>query len=181
MLRVGKWVSWRFRRAQESAADQPIDDGETDRRHGTLTVQGNTLYYSRSGSPVWPVVPDECSLIAERTTATGPYCDDWFVLLFSGVPPELHEAPLYANTGVHRILSQALGVEVRPQLTHSTERQTAIAWPRELEGEPFLRHVPAARGHGLIARLKDRLAPLAHAQLTDEARRIIDPAGDCDR
>ena len=169
----GAGTKWRLDRALEKARNKPPDPAERDRLHGTLVIQGHTLHYTRSGSPLWSVDLDAVRLIGERTTGSGPFLDDWFLVLFSATAAEVHEAPVYANPDVHEELSQALGTEMRPQLVNSTELRTAIAWPQHLEGQPFFSYTPAPRGSGFFDRLKDRISPLVEPRLTETALRHI--------
>src|SRR5258705_1180436 len=115
--------SWRQRRFEKRLRTLDPNEvrGESQRLHGSLTIQGGTLYFARAGAEIWSLSIASLLLIGEHTTDHGPWLADYFYVFVAGVPPCHYEAPMYANPEILRDLGSILGSTLVPGLNNRTD------------------------------------------------------------
>jgi hypothetical protein len=87
------------------------------------------------GHLLWCLRKEEIVLVAEYTTAAGPFGDDWF-LVFATANKITYftTCPIYSDSrgAAEEFLSAQFSVELR--LAKSTEWNSIVLWPKALEG-----------------------------------------------
>jgi hypothetical protein len=169
--------SWRKKRFEQSLRQMDPTEvrRESERLHGSLSIQGATLYYSYAGAEVWSLPVDSLILVGERTTDHGPFQPDYFYVFLGGVPVSHYEAPMYANPGLLEDLGRLLGAELVPGLNNRTDFASRVIWPEVLADKPLLEFKPAPRG-GLLGRIVDRFVPLVASEWSLDVRRLLESA-----
>ena len=170
MLR--RWRQRRFERRVRSLDPAEVRH-ESQRLHGSLTIQGGTLYYSHAGAEVWSLPVDSLVLIGEHTTDHGPWFADYFYVFVGGVPLCRYEAPMYANPEILRDLSSMLASTLVPGLANRTDFASRVIWPPQLAEQPLFEYQPSPRG-GLWGLVADRVAPLIASTWSPTVRQFLD-------
>ena len=167
--------SWRQRRFEKKlgSLDPAAVRRESERLHGSLAIQGGTLYYSHSGAEVWSLPVGSLVLIGEHTTDRGPWFPDYSYVFIGGLPPRDYEAPMYANPEILRDLGSVLGATLVPGLADRTDFASRVIWPPQLAEQPLLQYCRRPRG-GIWGLVADRVAPLIASSWSPSVRAYLD-------
>jgi hypothetical protein len=130
-----------------------------------LEVEGDFLRLIEDEDIVWQVPITDLVLIAEFTTDTGPWAEDYYDVFGAGHPPQFYQISLWMAGGVLPILSTRLDHKLAPGLIQSTEWRSRIMWPPALDGQELFVRSVKPRPRGVFNRLKDALAPMRHVEL----------------
>jgi len=121
---------------------------------GNIRLHGSVIQYTSATYGDWSVEVDDVRIIGEATNQDGPFADDYF-LCFAIGPGSWYEASFYA-TGRDPLLAdlgKQFGVELQLRLMGSTDFNSRILWPIELEGSPMFEYRDV-RPSGVIESLK---------------------------
>ena len=127
-----------------------------------------THYESVNGS--WQLPVSEIRVIGEHTNDHGPYGDDYFFVFLTD--SYLYEASFYAEGRDQFLadLSHLLEVKISCGLVNSTDFQSRVMWPPDIEGQPFYNFVTVPKSEGFLAGVKHKLFPSVAYHLADSVR-----------
>ena len=144
-----------------------------------LEVQNDALCLFEENEPIWKVPIAELTLIGEYTTQAGPWAEDYFFVFGFGRPSKFYEVPLSMGSPILPILSTKLGSELVPGLLQSTDWRSRVLWPPAVAGRPLFARSVHQRPHGVLNRVKDRLAPMHHVELDSVVAESLDCLPPC--
>jgi hypothetical protein len=107
-----------------------------------LSVEGDLLKLGQpNGALIWETQIPRIVLIAEYTTNEGPWCDDYFLDFWSNEEGRLLKGsvPLYVDghdDALHAVEGK-LGSKLEFGLTGSTEWDSRVMWPPELQNHKY--------------------------------------------
>ena len=133
--------------------------------------EGVIRYESPNGG--WQLLVSELKVMGEHTDNHGPYVDDYFFVFLT--VSHFYEASFYAE-GRDKFLSElsdSLGAQISCGLSDSTDFQSRVMWPPDIEGPPFYDFVPMPKPKGVWAGLKHRLLPELTYHFTDIVKRKL--------
>ncbi|SNS92486.1 hypothetical protein SAMN05421770_10394 [Granulicella rosea] len=132
----------------------------------------NSLVAYRGDELPWPPPPDSIVLIAEYTTDAGPFAvDDYFLVIHSLEAEMSYRTVLSSNfEPLLRDLSKSWGTELSLALTSSTEWQSRVIWPVELQNQRYFKLTPVPSRSALEWLKSKVFGPALDLALTDEVR-----------
>lgn len=104
-----------------------------------LALEGTDLVFRRGTAVVWTVPLESMRALGEATNESGPWGDDWLLIVITGTDPAWCQAPMDAE-GVQDVLQQLalrLGGALELQLANSTTFKSRGLWPPALLGRPL--------------------------------------------
>lgn len=114
----------------------------TESKSDTKNQSGKTIL--KSGNVVWEIdekskteIPiDRIKLIAEYTTANGPFIDDWFLVIYND-KSEYFEISMYAENIQEMMteLGKSMNFELYGSLAASADWKSNIIYPTEYSGQ----------------------------------------------
>jgi hypothetical protein len=139
-----------------------------------IWIEGSLINYQWRNSSRWTLPIAELEVVGEYTDPNGPYVDDFF-LVFIARPEHLwYEASFYAD-GTDEFLKELgrqLGAEIACGLLNSTDYNSRVMWPPEVEGIELFEFVPV-ESHGMCEKLKHRLIPEYNFALTSKIKGFL--------
>lgn len=106
-----------------------------------LALEGADLVFRRGTAVMWTVPLESMRILGEATNASGPWGDDWLLIVIDGQEPGWFQAPMDAE-GVQEVLQELarrLGEPLELRLANSTTFQSRGLWPAALLGRPLFR------------------------------------------
>jgi hypothetical protein len=102
---------------------------------GRLRIDDKDIVYSIGQEERWRIPAIRICVMGEYTTAAGPYEDDFF-LVFVIEGGKWYEASFYVKERDAFLsdLSKFFNESINPGLCHSTDWNSRVVWPKELEG-----------------------------------------------
>jgi hypothetical protein len=114
---------------------------DNDRKQVSIRVRDDFLECLEDDREVWRTAITKILLIAEYTTDEGPWCDDYFLNLWSFEGGQFMKSAItfYAvnRDTTFQELEQRLGTKLQFRLTCSTQWASRVMWPPELAGHPY--------------------------------------------
>ena len=136
---------------------------------GRIGIEEGTIHYELPNGG-WQLPVSEIRVVGEHTDDHGPYVDDYFFVFLTD--SHLYEASFYA-AGRDKFLcelEELLGARISCGLVNSTDFQSRVMWPTDIEGQPFYKFVPAPKPEGFLAGLKHRLIPEVAYYFSDDVK-----------
>lgn len=118
---------------------------------------------------------DRIKLIAEYTTANGPFLDDWFLVIYND-KSEYFEISMYTENIQEMIteLGELMNLKLIPNLSSSTEWKSTILFPSEFLGKD-LWTIVRPKPKSTIDKLKSLIGiKKTEFQLSKTAEKIIE-------
>jgi len=112
----------------------------TKSKRATLAVSEDTLEYrDERGHLLWGLRPNDIVLIAEYTTRSGPFGDDWFLVFAISLnkTPYFTTCPIYLEGQQQAINSLKTRFSVELRLAGSEDWKSVVLWPKSIERETF--------------------------------------------
>src|SRR5690554_1437820 len=153
----------------------------TQSKSETINQSGKT--FLKNGNVIWEFddkskteIPiDRIKLIAEYTTANGPFLDDWFLVIYND-KSEYFEISMYADNIQEMMteLGKSLDFELYATLFASADWKTNILYPTEFSGQELWKS-----GNAKPTSTFDKLTSLiginnTELKMTEVAEKIIE-------
>ena len=139
---------------------------------GELSCSDSILTY-RSDAVDWSIALSDIKLMAEYTTAYGPWADDYFLVFVTDPESGWYEASFYA-TGRNEVvatLEETLSATIRLGLCNSTAWKSRIIWPLHLADKVLIDLVPHKTAFGRFR--QKRLGAPVEWVLSDAAKSVF--------
>lgn len=109
---------------------------ESKNLSGNTFVENGTIIWEFDGKKIVNIPIDSIKLIAEYTTANGPFIDDWFLVIYNE-KTEYFEISMYADNfeQMMKKLGEKMEFELVGTLFSSTEWKSNILYPTEFDGQ----------------------------------------------
>jgi hypothetical protein len=136
-----------------------------------LWLETDTIHYRVTAVGEWTLPVNRVKLLGEYTDPNGPYVDDYFFVFVFEPDCDWYEASFYSE-GREAFLSQLglrLGSELRCGLCHSTDDNSRLIWPPQIEGQPLFDFVPIVP-KGLWQQVRLKLVPGYHLNFAAAVR-----------
>ena len=140
----------------------------TDRSSGRLWLEDDTIHHQWSNDSRWDLPVARLKLLGEYTTDHGPFLDDYFFVFISDPESGWLEASFYAE-GARTFLDQLgalLGAELSCELYASTDWESRVIWPTDMEGESLFEFTRAAAPFEWWQAIQQAIFPTTHYRLT---------------
>jgi hypothetical protein len=112
-------------------------------------------------------------VVGEFTTESGPYADDYFVVVVLRTG-NVVEVPTDAADEIHAELERLTGTALAVGLANRTDFASRVLYPPALRDHPLYEFTPAPRAAGLLHRLADRVLPLRRSVFTKEVAAYVE-------
>lgn len=101
--------------------------------------------------------------------------DDYFFVFVSKNDQSWYEASFYTDGRDDFLVKLGLKLksELHCKLVYSTDFKSRIMWPPELEGQEMFKFIPEAKSATLLGRLRQRIVPKLHFELSDAAQKAL--------
>ncbi|EDP70763.1 hypothetical protein FBALC1_08388 [Flavobacteriales bacterium ALC-1] len=109
---------------------------ENKNQSGKTFIDNEIVVWEFDGNKVVNIPIDSIKLIAEYTTASGPFIDDWFLVIYNA-KAEYFEISMYADNiqEMMKKLGEKKEFELVATLFSSTEWESNILYPTEFDGQ----------------------------------------------
>ena len=144
---------------------------------GRIWIEEGVIHYELPNCG-WQLPVNEIRVMGEHTDDHGPYVDDYFFVFLTD--SHFCEASFYAE-GCDEFLSDLsalLRTKVSCGLVESTDFQSRVMWPPDIEGQPFYDFIPVSKPEGFRAGFKHRLLPKVVYHFTDIVKGKLKAAND---
>jgi len=107
-----------------------------------LRLEGGSIVYAANEKEMWRAEARQFAIIGEYTTPNGP-ADDYF-WVFLKPDGSWFEASFYSDgeESFRTGLANHLAADLQHGLCNSTDYESRVLWPRELEGLPLFNFTP---------------------------------------
>lgn len=135
-----------------------------------IWIEEASIHY-QTGVVGWSLPIDSVEIFGEYTDPNGPYVDDYFFVFVTRPEHLWRQASFYADERDKFLTAFGEIREARMTcgLTSSTDYDSRVIWPPELEGTKLFEFVPV-KSNGTWKRLKQSLVPEYHFAFTDPVR-----------
>ena len=125
---------------------------------GRIWIEGRVIHYEWPNG-CWQLLVSDLKVMGEHTNDHGPYVDDYFFVFLTD--SHYYEASFYAKGSDKFLaeLSDLIGARVSGGLCHSTDFQSRVMWPPDIEGSPFYEFEPMPKPKDVWTGLKHQLLP----------------------
>jgi hypothetical protein len=139
-----------------------------------VQVGSETVECSKDRSLLWTMRLDAIVLVAEYTTNSGPWVDDWFLVLWELDHSSLRTAQVSVDENVGKLVIAKLAERSKDMielgLVNSTDWRSRVVWPPSLKGANYFKLTPFYEP-GASGWLKHKMfGPPLDLGLTDEVR-----------
>jgi hypothetical protein len=116
----------------------------------------------------WALPIDSIEVFGEYTDPNGPFVDDYFFVFVYRPEHRWNEASFYAAERDEFLndFAEILEAKLTCGLVSSTDYNSRVIWPPELEGSKLFEFVPV-ESNGVWQRLKHRVIPEYYFAFTD--------------
>jgi hypothetical protein len=145
-----------------------------------IWIEGGIINYLWGEDHQWALPLTELEIVGEYTDPNGPYVDDYFFVFIARPEHYWYEASFYCDGSDQFLkeLGQQLGAQISCGLVNSTDYNSRVMWPPEIEGMQLL-ELMAVESRGAWEKMKHKLVPEYNYALTETVKDFLNRgAGD---
>ena len=116
--------------------------------------------------------PHDVLVVGEYTTDSGPYSDDYFLVLILRSGKDV-EIPMGRADHVLRGLERLTSTRMPLKLANRTDFTSRVMYPPNLLDRPLYEFSREPVGPGIWRRICDRIVPTVRSTLTEEVARYV--------
>lgn len=141
---------------------------ETTKR---IWIEDSVINYQVGDNVHWTLPIDDLELLGEYTDPNGPYVDDYFFVFITRPEHRWNEASFYADVRDEFLneLGKILGSTLTCGLVSSTDYNSRVMWPPDIEDMQLFEFVPV-EAEGDWEKLKRKLIPEYYFAFTNPVR-----------